>query len=152
MAKRILLAALLGLAVTASPAAAIKNPYTATGVCGAGYSVIDRHKLYDTHPDGRRIHLADMVLTYNTATGKNCAVTMKRFRVGKPDYMWISIQTRRAGDGNSAQNLQYFAGPSYVFARHRCIVWHGGAELDVTYHHAHYTLYDAWRSKWSHCS
>jgi hypothetical protein len=56
---------------------------------------------------------------------------MKRFRVGKPDYMWISIQTRRAGDGNSAQNLQYFAGPSYVFARHRCIVWHGGAELDI---------------------
>lgn len=142
----------LSLALIAVPAAsAAKNPYSATGLCGAGYRVIDRHGLFDIGPDGVRHHLADMVLTYNASAGRNCAVTIKRRRVGKPDYVWISLATHRAGDGDGRTNLKYFAGPAFVAARHRCIQWHGGAELKMVYHHATYTLYDAWKSGWTHC-
>jgi hypothetical protein len=149
-----LIALALGLAaslvVTASTSAAA-NPYSAKGLCGAGYRQIDHHALSDVGPDGARHRLADMVLMYNASTGYNCAVTIKRHRVGRPDYVWISLQTHRDGDGDGRTNLKYFAGPAKVYARHRCIVWHGGAQEKMVYHHATYTLYDAWRSRWSHC-
>jgi hypothetical protein len=145
------LAVLLSL-VVAAPTSAARNPYSAQGLCGAGYHRIDHHSLSDVGPDGVRRHLAEMVLMYNPSSGYNCAVTLKTYRVGKPDYVWISLQTHRAGDGDGTTNLKYFAGPAKVYARHRCILWHGGAEERVTYHHATYRLYDAWRSRWTHCT
>ena len=138
--------------VAASSVSAAKNPYTAAGLCGPGFRQIDHHALSDVGPNGVRYRLADMVLMYNASTGYNCAVTLKRHRIGKPDYVWISLQTHRAGDGDGRTNLKYFAGPAKVYARHRCIVWHGGASEKMVYHHATYTLYDAWRSRWTHCS
>lgn len=152
MRTLISLAVLLAVAVApATAAAAKKNPYTAKGVCGAGYKEIDRHKLYDTGPDGIRYRLADMVLFYNASNGYNCAVTMKKRRINKPDYLWISLETHGAGDGDGRTNLKFFAGPAYVYARDKCIVWHGGAELKFRYHNVWWNLYDAWRSRWSHC-
>ena len=77
-------AAVAGLAVLPSAASAKKNPYTAPGVCGPGFKVIDSHRLYDDDSGTERpVHLATVVLTYNSRTGQNCAVTMKRYRVGK---------------------------------------------------------------------
>ncbi len=50
-------------------AAAEPNPYTAEQVCGAGFSEIDKHRLYS----GSRhtTHLATTFLLYNGATGQN---------------------------------------------------------------------------------
>ena len=103
---RILLCAALAvlLAIPAAASAA-RNPYSAAGVCGLGYRVIDRHRLYATNPsNGNRVLLATVVLTYNSAQGTNCAVTMKRYRVGKAapvfgDHLSVSLAARPLGPG-----------------------------------------------------
>src|ERR1700710_1834199 len=128
----------LGLLALPSIASAAKNPYTAAGVCGAGYHVIDRHRMFATDPsNGRQILLATVVLTYSPATGNNCAVTMKRYRVGQAvptfgDFLSVSLAARPLGPdtarGNSGE-LKYFAGPVYVPARHHCVQWSGSATL-----------------------
>src|SRR5262245_20235409 len=122
----------LALLAVPSIASAAKNPYTAAGVCGAGYHVIDRHRMFATDPsNGRQILLATVVLTYNPASGKNCAVTMKRYRVGLAaptfgDFIDVTLAARPLGpetvDGNSGE-FKYFAGPVYVPARHHCVQW-----------------------------
>lgn len=139
-------------------AAAKKNPYTATEVCGAGYRVIDRHKLVDSNW-GR--HLADVVLTYNARTGKNCAVTLKRYRVGLnadrgvSDFLTVTLATRPLNDANvngDGDNYKYFAGPVYVSARGKCVQWSGSASLLVP---ANWTprgyFNSAYKSRWEHC-
>lgn len=144
------LALALPLALVAVPSAAAKkrNPYTAKEVCGSGYSAIDRVKLFDTAPNGRRYHLSTMVLMYNPSNGYNCATNLKRHRIGKPDYIYISLKTRKAGDGDGQSNFKYFAGPAYVYARDRCIQWWGGVDLKFRYHHNTYSLFSGWRSNW----
>jgi hypothetical protein len=64
---------------------------------------------------------------------------------------WISLATRSAGDGDGKTDFKYFAGPAYVPARDKCIQWHGGTEQKMVYQHATFRLYDAWKSRWSHC-
>src|SRR5262245_9075597 len=92
--------ALIGSVAVPSTATAKKNPYTAEGVCGPGYRAIDRHRLYDVNPaTGRRVKLAVVVLTYNSRNGHNCAVTLKRYRVGKRrptfgDFLSVSLAAR----------------------------------------------------------
>ena len=129
-----LCAAILPLLAIPSAASAAKNPYTAPGVCGAGYRVIDRHRMYATDPsNGNPVLLATVVLTYNPAQGMNCAVTMKRYRVGKAarvfgDHIGVSLAARPVGPntvGGDSGEFKYFAGPVYVPARHRCVQWAG---------------------------
>jgi hypothetical protein len=154
----------LGLLVAAalpSSANAAKNPHTATGVCGPGYGVIDRHPLYDTNPEtGRRVLLASVVLTYNSATGKNCAVTLKRYRVGRRapifgDHLGVSLAARPLGPSTAAGDagqFRWYAGPVYVPARKRCVQWGGDATLLLPANfepRGYFT--SAWRSRWSHC-
>jgi hypothetical protein len=159
----ILSVALLGaLFVPSAATARKKNPYTAAGVCGSGYRVIDRHRLYDHNPySGKRVLLAAVVLTYNRFNGYNCAVTMKRYRVGKArkrgidDWLYVSITARRPGpdvaDGDSG-NFKYFAGPTYVPARDRCVQWQGGAELLLPPNFVPRGRYnDGYKSRWEHC-
>ena len=160
---KILLAAglLLGLALP-SAAGATKNPYTAAGVCGPGYRVIDRHRLYATNPaTGRPVLLAAVVLTYNRASGRNCAVTMKRYRVGKAvptfgDFLSVSLAARPLGPGTVAGDsgeFKYFAGPVYAPARQRCVQWSGSAELLMP---ANFTprgyFNSAFKSPFEHCA
>jgi hypothetical protein len=159
---RILLgAALLGLLAIPSAASAAKNPYTAAGVCGSGYKVIDRHRLYATNPaTGRRVLLAAAVLTYNARTGRNCAVTMKRYRVGKArrvfgDHLSVSLAARPLGPGTvdgDAGEFRYYAGPAYVPARNRCVQWGGSATLLMPANFVPRGYFNsAYRSRWEHC-
>ena len=152
-------AAALALLVAPSAASARKNPYTPQRVCGAGYKVIDSHRLYDTRYSGAPL-LATVFLTYNGATGKNCAVTIKRYRVGKTskvygDFMYVEIATRPLNNANTDTdhgNFRYFAGPSYVSARGKCVRWGGGATLLVPARFTPRGYYEsAFRSRWSHC-
>ena len=156
----LVVATLLSL-LAAQAATARKNPYTAKGVCGQGYNVIDRHRLYDTNPaTGRRVRLAVVVLTYNSGNGYNCAVTLKRYRVGKKrrvfgDFLSVSLAARPLSDdtvdGDSG-NFKYFAGPTYVPARRRCVQWAGGATLLMPPNFEPRGYYEAAsKSRWEHC-
>ena len=159
---RILLCAALAV-LLAIPAAAraAKNPYSAAGVCGLGYRVIDRHRLYATNPsNGNRVLLATVVLTYNSAQGTNCAVTMKRYRVGKAapvfgDHLGVSLAARPLGpgtvDGDSGE-FKFFAGPVYVPARDRCVQWAGDATLLLPANFVPRGYYNsAFKSRFEHC-
>jgi hypothetical protein len=157
--RKVLSLAAIACTALAAPATsgAETNPYTAAGVCGAGYKPIDRHKLVDGN---NGILLAETVLTYNGATGKNCVVTLKRYRVGKVtryhDNVMAEVYTRplsTPGNVDSDQgNFAYFAGPVYVSARDKCVQWGGQADLWAP---ANWVprgdLHSAFRSGWTHC-
>ena len=128
--RKLACAAVLVLLIVPSAASAAKNPYTAAGVCGPGYRVIDRHRLYHTNPaTGAPVLLATVVLTYNPASGVNCAVTMKRYRVGQArpvygDFLAVTLAARPLGPNTVAGNsgeFKFFAGPVYVPARGRTL-------------------------------
>jgi serine/threonine-protein kinase len=153
----LLLVALAGLLVAPAAASARKNPYTAAGVCGPGYKVIDRHALTDGNWG---VKLADVVLTYNAATGRNCVVTLKRYRVGQAakygDWLYAELYTRPLSTpGNTTAqsgNFKFFAGPVYVTARSKCVQWGGGADLLVPKNWVpRGEFHSAFRSRWSHC-
>ncbi len=120
--NRILVAATAAAAV-ALPAAEAQagNPYTATGVCGAGYGVIDSHNI--TGPKGGVLGTA--VLTWNSATKKNCAVMLKRRAVGTAT--WSEVSLTKKGGNYTAQDgfFKYYAGPLYVKAPGTCVSYGG---------------------------
>jgi hypothetical protein len=145
------------LVLPGSAGAARNNPYTAAGVCGAGFKPIDRRQLVDSNFG---VRLATVVLTYNTATGRNCVVVLKRYRVGQTsrygDRLYAQLYTRPlrnpANLGHDQGNFRYYAGPVYVTAPGKCVQWGGGASLLVP---ANWTprgqFHSAFRSRWSHC-
>ncbi len=146
--------ALTALAGVPAAASAAGNPYTAAGVCGPGFRPIDRHGLYAYAPyDGARVHLATIVLTYNRATGRNCVVTLKERRLGKPDHVYAQVQTRPAAPGNAdgdAGRFRYYAGPTYVYAPGKRIRWGGGTIQRLPNYQVPTFVNDAWLSRWSH--
>ena len=137
-------------------ASARKNPYTAKGLCGPTFSVIDRKRLYDVSPiDGWRYHLSTLVLLYSSTTGQNCAVNMKRRRIDKPDNLNITLITRPSSaensDGDGGLNLGFFAGPVKVYARDKCVQWWGGTIQKHRKHNTTVELNSGFRSGWVHC-
>ncbi len=146
--------ALLALGGAPVAATAAGNPYTAAGVCGPGYAPIDRHKLFATAPyDGARVHLATIVLTYNASTGRNCVVTLKERRLGRPDHVYAQVQTRPASptsaDGDSGR-FRYFAGPTYVYAPGRKVRWGGGTIQRLPGYEVPTFVNSAYLSPWEH--
>ena len=103
----------------------------------------------------------DGVLTYNKANGFNCAVTMKRYRVGKArkggidDWLYVSLAARPLSDATvegDSGNFKFFAGPVYVPARNRCVQWGGGAELLMPSNFTPRGRYNSsYKSRWEHC-
>lgn len=94
------------------------TPATAyNGVCGSGYSVIDSLPIST---------LGTVYLTYNSATGKNCVVTV-RATPGAATYMAAAVEL--AGDSSSAVvdqgDYTTYAGPVYLYAPGSCIDWEG---------------------------
>lgn len=160
--RKLLVPALAAALAVPSAAEAAKNPYTAKRVCGSGYKVIDRHKLTDTNPyNGNTVHLSTVVLMYNASTGKNCAVNLKRYRVGKEDkktfgdFMSVSLATRPLNNANvdgDSDEFRFYAGPVYVRARGKCVQWSGSATMLMQkYFTPRGTYNDAFKSRWSHC-
>ncbi|SQE00506.1 conserved hypothetical protein [Parafrankia sp. Ea1.12] len=119
-------------APTSAPAPAPNpNPYSATQVCGSGYSQIDRHSLAgDT---------AVIYLLYNGS--RNCVVTLKSGSgVGVAESMgaWVQVEGSSARQSDSG-SFQYYAGPVYVYAPGKCVKW-GGSYAG-----------SSWGSGWEHC-
>lgn len=131
------------------------NPYTAQGLCGSGYTVIDRHPMRDTLlTTGKTITVAESVLLYSRATGKNCAVPLKRFRLKKKTHTYVTLMTRPASAANTANDagdFQYYAGPVYLYARGKCVMWQGGMDYSLWAGQWWTPRRAAFRSGWVHC-
>jgi hypothetical protein len=100
------------------------NPYTATEICGDGYSVIDQAALGTA---GR------VYLLYNTGNGKNCVATIKQTGIGSATgtttaYLEVKDRARITDSGAYG----YYAGPVRAAAENTCVKW-GGAVGSNTY-------------------
>jgi len=101
-----------------------RNRYSASAICGTGYSVIDQHSkdgFYYTY------------LLYNSSNGNNCVVTLKQRDFGSRTYVQAHIRpapghyTSRTVDED---DYKYYAGPVYLHAPGRCVVWGGYVDVE----------------------
>jgi hypothetical protein len=147
MTRRLSLAvcALAAVATTLpATASAKRNPYTAEQVCGAGFSKIDKHKLYSG--SSHTTLLATTFLLYNGSSGRNCAVTMKRRFIGKPTTTGVSLKVKgkRRPWVVDQDAYKYYAGPVYKKAPGRCVRW--GATVSTPFGA------DTYISPFGHCT
>jgi hypothetical protein len=103
------------------------NPYTATGICGSGYRIIDSHGLGS----------ATVYLLYRN--GYNCVVTLLRKVDGNSHRMKASLEVQGGTRGIDSGQYTYYAGPIRRNAPSKCVIWGG-----------QYGPY-SWKSGWSHC-
>ncbi len=141
--------------VAAPTAAGARNPYTASGLCGPGYQVIDRKPMYDNLvTTGRRVKIAESVLMYNARNGNNCAVTLKRFRLNKRTHTYITL-ARRPLSAKTVRSdrgdFRYYAGPVYLWAAGKCVQWQGGMNYHLWAGEWWTPRQVSFRSGWVHC-
>ncbi|MGI5487090.1 serine/threonine protein kinase [Microtetraspora malaysiensis] len=115
---------------TAAPPPQKLNPYTAAGVCGAGFKVIDSHGWGGN---------ATTYLLYNASTGNNCVITMSKYVVPGKIKMGAVLQVKGGSSASDWGSYTTYAGPKKLAAKGKCVIWGGG------YGSA------AWNSAWSHC-
>jgi hypothetical protein len=97
------------------------NPHTPTGVCGAGYDVIDQAPL----GSGGSVYLL-----YNADKGDNCVVTIKAGTTVQATSAYLEVQGRtRVTDSGS---FAFYAGPVRASAPNTCVKW-GGSVGTATY-------------------
>ncbi|MBK6046512.1 spore-associated protein A [Streptomyces sp. MBT55] len=104
---------------TAAPKAAAAQY---NGVCGSGYAVVNSAQI------GTK---GTVFLTYNSATGKNCVVTVRN-KPGKAVHMTASLGF--ASPTTTVTDTGYFttyAGPVYLDARGLCVTWRGEISGEV---------------------
>lgn len=104
--------ALAPAAVAAEPEAAAAAAAKYNGACGGGYSVVNSAQ-------------GTVFLTYNSATGKNCVVTV-RAKPGKAVHMTASLGF--ASPTTTVTDTGYYttyAGPVHLDARGLCVTWRG---------------------------
>ncbi|KND38087.1 Spore-associated protein A [Streptomyces europaeiscabiei] len=104
----------------AAPKAAAAAKYN--GACGGGYSVVNSAQI------GTK---GTVFLTYNSATGKNCVVTV-RTAPGKAVHMTASLGF--ASPTTTVTDTGYYttyAGPVYLDARGLCVTWRGEISGEV---------------------
>ena len=115
-----LTAAVLALAV-ASPVASAANPYGPVRVCGSSYRVIGSHAV--TGPKGGVLGVA--YLLYSQRTQKNCAAMIKRRAIGVASFSEVSLAAKGGRYMADGGEFRYFAGPLYVHAPGRCVIYGG---------------------------
>jgi hypothetical protein len=110
----------------------VRNPHQPTAVCGPGFKVINRHALGDK---------ATIFLLYNTATAKNCVVTMSRLIYPTKIHMNAVLQVQGGASAGNPGKFSAYAGPIRLSAPKKCVMW-GGTWENLT-----------WKSPaWGHCS
>jgi hypothetical protein len=124
-------------------ASAKRNPYTAEQVCGAGFHKIDRHRLYSG--SSHTTLIATTFLLYNGSSGRNCAVTMKRYSIGTPTTTGVSLKVKgkKRPWVVDQDQYKYYAGPVYRKAPGRCVRWSGVIYTPIGH--------DTWFSRYGHC-
>ncbi|WPB95351.1 spore-associated protein A [Streptomyces malaysiensis] len=110
--------------VAITPQASAAATATYNGVCGTGYKVVN------SAPIGSK---GTVFLTYNSAKGKNCVVTVRN-ATGKPvpmfAYLYVQGADESAEDGGA---YTAYAGPVYGDGRGKCVDWAGGIENQSTW-------------------
>lgn len=106
------------------------NPYTPTGVCGAGYKVVNSRALGSA---------ATIYLLYSSGAGKNCVVTMAKYVTPSKISMNATLQVKGGSSGSNPGAFTAYAGPVRLSAVKKCVIWGG----------THGSL--SWKSGWSHC-
>ncbi|GLU47535.1 spore-associated protein A [Nocardiopsis ansamitocini] len=107
-------AMLAGTALSAAPASAA----TYNGVCGSGYQVVNSASVGS---------VGTVFLTYNSANGNNCAVTVRN-TPGSAVLMAVSLKRSTSIPENAQQDTGYYttyAGPVYVYGQGSCMDWQG---------------------------
>ncbi|MET7637950.1 spore-associated protein A [Streptomyces sp. NPDC005438] len=114
-----------GLLATSTTASAAEAKATYGGQCGTGYSVVNQAGIGDE---------GTVFLTYNSATGKNCVVTIRN-TTDEPVEMTAYVRAltdepseRVVDEGEYTQ----YAGPVYVDGAGYCVEW-GGQIDEATY-------------------
>ncbi|WP_414930966.1 spore-associated protein A [Streptomyces sp. Je 1-369] len=108
-----------GSVMVMAPGVAAAPPAPAAAynkACGTGYKVVNQINI------GKA---GTTYLTYNSATGKNCAVTI-RSTPGPAVHMYVWVQrddTRDYADDDGY--YRSYAGPVYLDARGYCVSWGG---------------------------
>lgn len=140
-----LLAALSCAAVggaTAPPAGAAANPYTAAGVCGAGFRTVST-KPVDFPGRGT---IGRLVLMHRAPAGGYCAVVLKTRFIGVPTWTDVSLKRdKRVKFEMDGDFFGYYAGPVYLGRpKGSCFQWRGSMQekaRGTTYSHgAHGSL------------
>ncbi|WP_169980544.1 serine/threonine-protein kinase [Microbispora sp. H10836] len=111
---------------TAAPKA---NTYTATGVCGSGYRVVDSHSYGQ----------ATTYLLYNAANGYNCVITLSKYVMSSKIKMTAVLKVQGGSSKTDSGSYTVYAGPIRLPAKAKCVIWGGGYGTA------------AWSSSWSHC-
>ncbi|WP_405644928.1 spore-associated protein A [Streptomyces sp. NBC_00019] len=120
-------AAVIGLAAAGTIAATgTASAASYNGACGSGYGVIDTMDVGD----------GIAYLTYNSASGKNCVVTLTDTQ-GTPTILGANLRLHRTDNvwkDSEYDNgtYKYYAGPVYASAAGRCIDWGGHAASNYT--------------------
>ena len=124
-------------AVVMAPGAAFAsdvNPYSASAICGSGYSVIDK-----AVSEGKYY----MYLLYNSGNGKNCAVTLKQTNLGTKTLTDVYLLGKNGTADEDYGSYTYYAGPVYVSAASQCIEWGGFTTVSGSSY--------SYNSGWEHC-
>ncbi|MEU3660251.1 spore-associated protein [Streptomyces sp. NPDC032940] len=124
-AAALLAAAVGGTTALAAPASAAASVTPGT-VCGSGYKTVN------SAPIGSR---GTVYLTYNSANGNNCVVTIRN-TVGTAVDMsaYLYVPDTDQGDGDYGRYTSY-AGPVYAYGKAHCVDWGGsigGVSVQVT--------------------
>lgn len=98
------------------------NPYTAEEVCGTGYTVIDQAALGDA---------GTVYLTYNSANGGNCVVTLKQASAGTPSPVSAYLEVQGSARVTDSGSFSYYAGPVRAIATDTCVKWGGSVDAST---------------------
>ncbi|EXU63003.1 spore-associated protein A [Streptomyces sp. DSM 41524] len=124
MAATAVLATAIAGTVALTPQASAAATASYNGVCGSGYKVVN------SAPIGSK---GTVFLTYNSAKGKNCVVTVRN-ATGKPvpmfAYLYVQGADESAEDGGAYTS---YAGPVYGDGRGKCVDWAGGIDNQSTW-------------------
>jgi serine/threonine protein kinase len=91
------------------------NPYTATQVCGSGYSVVTTKTL----DSGGKIYLL-----YNNSSGYNCVTTLAKSVNGKVS-MSATLDVEGGSTVSDSGSYTYYAGPVREYAKGKCVIFGG---------------------------
>lgn len=122
-ATAVLASAVAGSVVLApSASAATKAAYN--GACGSGYKVVN------SAPIGTQ---GTVFLTYNSAKGKNCVVTVRN-STGAAKNMFAYLYVNGSEESQLDEGLyKTYAGPIYDYGRGKCVDWAGGIDNQSTF-------------------
>ncbi|OZM74490.1 peptidase M23 [Amycolatopsis antarctica] len=99
------------------------NPYSATEVCGSGFTVINSHKLGSA---------GTAYLLYNASTKANCVTTLKAVSLGKESAASAFLEVQGSARVTDSGDFGYYAGPVKKAAGATCVKW-GGSVGDESY-------------------